>query len=102
MSDTIHILSENGETIFEMDLPLHEAIADRLSKGFLKRVNADGTPFVEKVEREQPAPYASKSEWVGWAVHVSQSTDSPITPDDAVALTKQDLIELYGVNIPKK
>jgi hypothetical protein len=35
-------------------------------------------------------------------VHISQSTDSPITPDDAEALTKQDLIELYGVNAPKR
>jgi hypothetical protein len=97
MSETVHILSENGETIFEMDLPLHEAVADRLSKGYLKLVNADGTPLREKSERVQPAPYASKSEWVGWAVHISQTTGSPITPDDAEAKTKQDLIEMYSV-----
>lgn len=96
MSNTVHILGEGGG-IFEMLLPLSEPIEDRLLKGYLKRVNADGTPFVEKSERVQPAPYASKGEWVGWAVHISQSTDTPISPDDAEALTKQDLIEQYGV-----
>lgn len=102
MSKTIHILGEGG-TIFELaPEAVTQHIADRLAKGYLKRVNADGTPFVEKTERVQPAPYASKGEWVGWAVHISQSTDSPITPDDAEALTKQDLIEAYGVNAPKK
>jgi len=96
MSDTVHILGEGGG-IFQMDLPLHEAIEDRLARGYLKRVNADGSPYREKSERVQPAPYASKGEWVGWAVHVSAHTDSPLTPDDAEALTKQDLIEQYGV-----
>lgn len=96
MSATVHILGEGGG-IFEMLLPLSEPIEDRLLKGYLKRVNADGTPFVEKSERVQPAPYASKGEWVGWAVHISQTVGTPITPDDAEALTKQDLIEMYGV-----
>jgi hypothetical protein len=96
MVKTVHILGEGG-TIFEMALPLSEPIEDRLLKGYLKRVNADGTPYREKSERVQPPPYASKGEWVGWAVHASQSTDSPITPDDAEALTKTDLIEMYSV-----
>jgi hypothetical protein len=96
MSKTVHILGEGG-TVFELALPLSEPIEDRLLKGYLKRVNADGTPYREKSERVQPAPYASKGEWVGWAVHVSAHTDSPLTPDDAEALTKQDLIEQYGV-----
>lgn len=96
MPETVHILGEGG-TIIAMDLPLHEAIADRLAKGYLKRVNADGTPLREKVERTQPAPYASKAEWVGWAVHVSESAGKPISADDAEALTKHDLIEQYGV-----
>jgi hypothetical protein len=94
MAKTVHILGEGG-SIFQMDLPLSEPIADRLAKGYLKRVNADGTPYKE-TGRTKPAPYASKTEWVGWAVHVSQKT-VPITPDDAEALTKQDLIERYGV-----
>lgn len=96
MPETVHILGEGG-TVFEMSLPLPEPIEDRLVKGYLKRVNADGTPYQETVERTVPAPYASKKEWVSWAVHSSASTDTPLSPDDAEALTKQDLIELFGV-----
>ncbi|TIH33683.1 hypothetical protein [Subtercola vilae] len=95
MSKTVHILGEGG-VIFAMALPLSEPIEDRLLRGYLKRVNADGTPYQESAIREKPTPYASKAEWVGWSVHASQQTDSPITPDDAEALTKTDLIELYG------
>jgi hypothetical protein len=102
MSKTIHIMGEEGAIFALAPEAITEPIADRLTKGYLKRVNADGTPYVEDTVRVQPAPYAPKGEWVGWAVHVSQSTDSPITPDDAEALTKQDLIELYGVNAPKR
>jgi hypothetical protein len=97
MPKTVHILGEGG-TIFEMVLPLSEPIEDRLLKGYLKRVNADGTPYRGKSDRVQPPAYAPKRDWVGWAVQISQSTDSPITPDDAEALTKQDLIEMYGVS----
>lgn len=99
MTDQIHILGEGG-TVFKMDLPLHEAIQDRLTKGYLKRVNADGSPWVDKsaAPAEQPPPYASKKEWVGWAVAESERKGDPLTPDDAEALTKNDLIELYGVN----
>lgn len=96
MAEKVHILGEGG-AIFEMALPLSEPIQDRLTKGYLKRVNADGTPFVETVKRSRPAPYASKGEWVGWAVYVTQDTDEPLSPDDAESLTKNDLIELYGV-----
>jgi hypothetical protein len=102
MSKTIHILGEGGAIIALAPEAVTEPIADRLLKGYLKRVNADGTPFVEKTVRVQPKTTDSKAEWVGWAVHKSQSTDSPITSDDAEALTKADLIELYGVNVPKK
>lgn len=96
MPKTVHILGEGGG-IFEMSLPLSEPIEDRLLKGYLKRVNADGTPFEEKSERLQPAPYASKAEWVGWAVHASQAAGDPLSPDDAEAFTKSDLIEMFGV-----
>lgn len=102
MSETIHIQGEGGAIFALAPEAVTQFIADRLLKGYLKRVNADGTPFREQSERVQPAPYASKAEWVGWAVHVSQSTDSPITPDDADSFTKSDLIEMYGVSIPKK
>lgn len=94
MSETVHVLCENGETIIEMELPLHEAIADRLAKGYLKLVDASGTPHRE--DRTMPPPYGSKRDWVSWAVHISATTDSPLSPEDAEAFTKQDLIELYG------
>lgn len=96
MSKTVHILGEGGG-VFEMSLPLSEPIEDRLAKGYLKRVNADGTPFREASDRTQPAPYASKTEWVGWAVWVSAQSGKPISPDDAEALTKHDLIERFAV-----
>jgi hypothetical protein len=85
-----------GGSIFKMDLPLHETIEDRLLKGYLTRVNEDGSPYVEGQDEtpalptERPALSASKATWVGWAVHEG------MTPDDAEALTKTDLIEKFG------
>jgi hypothetical protein len=46
VADTIHVLGEGG-VVFEMTLPLHEAIQDRLTQGFLKRANPDGSLYVE-------------------------------------------------------
>lgn len=98
MVDQIHVLGEGG-SVFLMDLPLHPAIEERLMKGYLKRVNPDGSPFVERsaAPATQPPPYGSKKEWVGWAVAESERRGDPITPDDAEALTKQDLIERFAV-----
>jgi TATA-binding protein-associated factor Taf7 len=85
-----------GGSIFKMDLPLHETIQDRLLKGYLTRVNEDGSSYVEGQDEtpalptERPAISASKATWVGWAVHEG------MTPDDAEALTKTDLIEKFG------
>jgi hypothetical protein len=96
MGDTIHVRGEGG-AIFELALPLHEAIADRLTKGYLTRVNPDGSTYtgddddVPGPPTEKPPVSALKAEWVGWAV--AQGAD----PDDAEAATKQDLIEKYGV-----
>jgi hypothetical protein len=95
MSTTIHIRGEEGALFHLAPEAVTQFIADRLAKGYLKRVNADGTPYVEDTVRVCPKVTDSKAEWVGWAVHISQSTDTPITPDDAEALTKQDLIELF-------
>jgi hypothetical protein len=56
--DTIHVLGEGG-VVFEMALPLHEAIQGRLDAGELRRVNADGTPYVEVAEKvKRPATRA--------------------------------------------
>lgn len=97
MAETIHVRGEGG-SIFAMDLPLPEGIAERLTKGLIRRVNEDGSPYVEQAEAaeapglpgSQPAKGASKAEWVGWAV--AQGAD----PTEAESLTKTDLIELYG------
>lgn len=95
MPGHIHVRGEAGQVI-RMDLPLHPAIASRLAKGYLRRVNEDGTPWTGDAG-ETPAPPTSvpaqsapKAEWVGWAVA------SGATPDDAEAMTKQDIIEKYG------
>ena len=97
MTETVFILGEGG-TVFELDLPLHEAIADRLAKGHLRRVHPDGSPYVEgerpdgvpSLPTTRPAVNAVKAEWVGWAVVQG------LTPDEAEALTKTDLIERFG------
>ncbi|MFF9844618.1 hypothetical protein [Streptomyces sp. NPDC013740] len=96
MTETIYVLGEGGG-IHAMDLPLPEPIADRLTKGLLRRVNEDGTPYVEQADdgvpslpTEAPAKAAPKAEWVGWAV--AQGA----TAEDAEGMTKADLIELYG------
>lgn len=85
-----------GGSVFKLDLPLHETIEERLLKGYLTRVNEDGSSYVEGQDEvpalpiERPALSASKATWVGWAVHEG------MTPDDAEALTKTDLIERFG------
>lgn len=91
----VFIRGEGGST-FKLDLPLHETIEERLLKGYLTRVNEDGSAYVEghddvqSLPTERPALSASKGTWVGWAVHEG------MTPDDAEALTKTDLIEKFA------
>lgn len=94
--ETIHVLGEGGSVI-AMDLPLPEAIAERLAKGLLRRVEEDGSPYagpadpdVPSVPDKAPAASAPKSAWVGWAV--ANGAD----PDEAEAMTKSDLIEAFG------
>jgi hypothetical protein len=111
-TETIHVLGEGGG-IHAMDLPLPEPIAERLRKGMLRRVNADGTPYTEPDPEDgedggktvlvpepgqqlqgppltQPGKDASKTDWVGWAV--VRGAD----PEVADGMTKADLIEKYG------
>lgn len=82
-----------GGLVITMDLPLHEAIADQLTRGHIRRVNEDGSPYVEPAAEPpaRPATSAAKAEWVGYAVRVGG-----MTPDDAEAMTKADLIERFG------
>lgn len=98
MSDADHIyVRGEGGSVFRLALPLHESIADRLTRGHLARVNEDGStwsggaePSVPSVPTSRPAQSASKDLWVGWAV--SQGA----VPDDAEGMTKTDLIDKYG------
>lgn len=94
--ETVHILGEGG-TVFELQLPLHEAITERLAAGQIRRVNADGStydgpaePGVAAPPTEAPKPGANKGDWLAWAVA------SGADPDEAAAATKQDLIDRYG------
>lgn len=96
MPETIHVRGEGGMVI-AMSYPLGEGIEKRLTRGELRRVNEDGTPYTGDIEdgeptavTSRPAQSASKDEWVGWAVYCGA------TPDDAAAMTKSDLIDRYG------
>ncbi|WP_295035758.1 hypothetical protein [uncultured Microbacterium sp.] len=85
-----------GGSVFKLDLPLQEAIEQRLHVGHITRVaNADGDPYTgddTHAVTSRPALNASKADWVSWAV------TQGATPDDAEAATKQDLIEKYGAD----
>ncbi|WP_033288256.1 hypothetical protein [Amycolatopsis jejuensis] len=96
-----HFHSESGQVI-GMDLPLDEHMQDKVTKGYLRRVNPDGSPWQEPVDDTEdtgseltngvpprPAVNAAKAEWVGYAVNALG-----MDPNDAEAATKQDLIDL--------
>lgn len=97
---TVHLRGQGGLVIGH-DLPLPENIADQLTKGYLQRVNPDGSSYEPEPDlpasaavgvpaATKPAASAPKAEWIGWAVVQGA------TPDDAEAMTKTDLIEKYG------
>lgn len=97
--ETIHVRGEGGQ-IIEMSLPLPEPIADRLSKGHLRRVEPDGSPYGGRPAPEtgtaltdgippRPGKTAVKGDWVAWAVHVHG-----LEPNEAEAMTKADLMDL--------
>ena len=85
-----------GGTVFKLDLPVHETIAERIAKREIHRVNEDGSPFVETEPEAEAAPAtappasAPKAAWVAWAV--SQGADQAT----AEAMTKLNLIGEYG------
>lgn len=102
MAEHIYVQEGGAGMVIKMDLPLHEAIADRLTRGHLRRVTEDGSPYVEPADQaeqppppERPAASAVKAEWVGYAVRAYG-----VSPDDAEAMTKQDLIDRYGRDEP--
>jgi len=89
MASQEHYLGEGGQVI-TFDLPLPEAMQQKVTRGQLRRVNADGSPFTEPSEAKRPGKNASKDDWVGYAV--SQGMDL----DEVDAMTKADLIELLS------
>lgn len=122
VDDGVLYVRGEGGVIWKMTPPLGEGIEDRLTKGYLKLVDKDGNvlpwspvpvqPLIAETNREaaqqppqapqapqdgtgaayggQPARNAAKAEWVGWAV------TNGMEPDEAEALTKQDLIDQFG------
>lgn len=102
MAETIYVRGEGG-AIFAMDLPLPEAIAERLAKGQIKRVNRDGSPYsgadlARAAEQgsalteglvPRPGARAGKDDWVLWAM-----ATHAIPEADAEAMTKAQLQEL--------
>lgn len=96
--DAAHVfIKGEGGSVFKLDLPLSEAISDRLAKGTIVRVaNADGDPYdgpdddLPAPPTEKPAQSALKPAWVAYAISQGMSEA------DADASTKQDLIDLYA------
>lgn len=96
MAETVYLRGENG-VVLEHKLPLPDGITHRMTKGYITRVNADGSTWTgddgdQPQAPAKPSQSATKAEWVGYAV----SVDPGLSPDDADAMTKADLIEKYG------
>jgi len=109
MAETIHVRGEGG-AIFAMDLPLPEGIQERVDRGLIQRVNADGSPYTGALPArpqapaqdvgtddaetpaapaDRPAQAAPKAEWIAYVVKRGL-----LSADDAANYTKADLIEL--------
>lgn len=101
--EVVYLQGEGSSRVRPHKLPLPEGIAQRLAKGFIRRVNEDGSPWEPPAEAvhepaagvsapTRPAVNEPKAAWVAWAV----KQDPGLTPDDADAMTKADLVEKYG------
>lgn len=96
--------------VMKYDLPLHETLIDQLRVGRIHevasldsteippvriaKIDPNGQPFEPKapgLPTERPAVKDNKPAWVGWAV----ANGMPI--DDAEALTKDQLIDQFGL-----
>lgn len=85
-----------GGVVWEMALPLPEQQAEKVTKGYLVRCDAEGGPWIDPsadkpaadAVPELPDARAGKPVWVGWVVkHLG------VKPDDAEAKTKHDLMD---------
>ena len=89
--ETVHVLCDNG-SVMEHDLPLPSGIADRVARGQLRLVNADGTPLagpapVPPVPDSDEVPTGSMAVVLGWvgesreratrALEVEQAAEKP-------------------------
>lgn len=108
MVESIYVRGEGGSIIL-MDLPLPEAIQQRVDAGMIVRVNADGSawsdsdPTPEPVSDDavelarddvgpvRPERAMPKARWVEYAQLVSD-----LTREDADALTKAELVKRFG------
>lgn len=95
MAETQYFLGEGG-VVWAHDLPLSEPIAEKVTKGYLRRVHSDGSPWTDEqgkppATEPRPAVNAPKADWVGYAVR-----SHGVEPDEADGMTKADLVEKYG------
>lgn len=104
MADDVVYLQGEGGAIFTWDrakLAKHPPIQQRIEKGHIRLVNADGSRLGSQAADQEsasvdgaparPGERAVKAEWVTYAVNTLG-----MDPDDAEAATKQDLIDLAG------
>jgi hypothetical protein len=103
MAETRHYTAPGGQ-LLTLDWPLPEALEAQVIRGELRRCNEDGSTYVEPVEDggesavelKVPAKNASKDEWVGYVVRLTEDTSDPVTVDQAQAMTIKDMQERYG------
>lgn len=103
----VHYYRGTGGVIWPMQPPLPKPIQRQVTKGELRRVNQDGSPYREPAPEpadtgsgegdgdppaeEPPAESALKADWVGYAVRTGG-----LSVDVAEAMTKADLIDRFG------
>ncbi len=103
MTETRHYRGPGGQVI-ALDWPPHESVQAQVTRGELRRVTEDGEPYVERVdsdvpaviEPKVPAKNASKDEWVGYVVRLTEGAEHPVTVDEAQAMTVKDMQERFG------
>lgn len=98
--EIIYLQARGGGRVRPHRLPLPKPIAGQLARGYVRRVNEDGSNWTPKPEtadsepeaeaKRPPDPKAPKAEWVGFAVLQGME------PDDAEAMTKADLIDKFA------
>lgn len=90
MSEEVGYFRSTNGIIHEFRLPLAEHFQDQADKRQLVRVNKDGSAFGGEADTPvKPNPGSSKALWVGWAVYKG------LDPDEAEALTRNDLAEMF-------